>query len=115
MATVEPSMFWDQLIELIDEKRVIPVIGQDLLTISPSTGPTLLYPYIAERLARYLGVSPADLPKGGELNEVACRYISQGKSGQKIYAALKTIAAEIEALPVPEPLLQLAEIRPFQL
>jgi hypothetical protein len=119
MTAAEPSIFWDQLIELIDETRVIPVVGQDLLTIPTMTGQKLLYPYIAERLAKYLSVSPDSLPKGGELNEVACRYItickSKGKSAQGIYAALKTIAAEIDDLPVPEPLLQLAEIRPFQL
>ena len=34
---------------------------------------------------------------------------------QHVYAALKTVAAEAETLPIPEPLLQLASIRPLQL
>jgi hypothetical protein len=109
------SMFWDQLIQLIAEGKVVPVVGQDLLTIPESTGHHLLYPYLASRLAKYLNVRGDDLPDGSELNEVACRYLSKGKPVQHIYAALKTVAAESDALPVPEPLLQLAAIRPFSL
>jgi TIR domain/SIR2-like domain len=111
----EPSLFWDQLIQLIEEGRVVPVVGQDLLTLPASTGHKLLYPFLANRLASYLKVSTDDLPPGAELNEVACRYLSRGKPAQQIYAALKTVAAEAETLPIPEPLLQLAAIRPIQL
>jgi len=110
------SMFWDQLLQLIEEGKVVPVIGQDLLTVPESTGHRFLYPLLADRLANYLGVPTADLPVGSELNEVACRYLDTRKSkvGQ-IYSALKSVAAEVDALPVPEPLLQLAAIRPFSL
>ncbi len=111
----EFSIFWDQVIQLIDEGRIVPIVGQDLVTVPSSTGHTLLYPFLAERLARYLRVNADGLPEGAELNEVACRYLSKGKPVQHVYAALKTIAAEAETLPVPEPLLQLAAIRPIQL
>jgi TIR domain/SIR2-like domain len=114
-AIAEPSIFWDQLIQLIEEGKVVPVVGQDLLTLPDSTGHKLLYPFLAYRLAAYLKVSTDDLPPGAELNEVAYRYLSKGKPWQHIYAALKTVAAEAESLPIPEPLLQLATIRPFQL
>jgi hypothetical protein len=114
-AIAEPSIFWDQLIQLIEESKVVPVVGQDLLTLPESTGHKLLYPFLASRLAAYLKVSTDDLPPGAELNEVAYRYLSKGKPWQHIYAALKTVAAEAEALPIPEPLLQLAAIRPIQL
>ena len=58
------TMFWDQLLQLIEEGKVVPVVGQDLLTIPESTGHTLLYPYLAERLAKYLRVRADDLPAG---------------------------------------------------
>jgi len=103
------------LIQLIEEGKVVPVVGQDLLTVPESTGHKLLYPYLAQKLANYLKVSADDLPAGSELNEVAYRYLSKGKPAQQIYAALKTVAAEAESLPIPEPVLQLAAIRPFQL
>ena len=112
---IEPSIFWDQLIQLIEEGKVVPVVGQDLLTTPESNGRKLLYPFLAEKLAVYLKVSADDLPEGAELNEVACRYLSKGKPAQQVYAALKTVAAEAEDFPVPEPLLKLAAIRPFQL
>src|SRR5215510_12729383 len=111
----ELSIFWDQLLQLIEEGKVVPVIGQDLLTLPESTGHALFYPFLAERLARYLKVPADNLPKGGELNEVACRYLAKGKPIQHIYAALKTVAAESEALPIPEPLLRIASIRPLAL
>ena len=111
----DSNIFWDPLIQLIDERKVVPVVGQDLLTVPESTGHTHLYPYLAAQLATYLSVSATDLPAGSELNEVACRYLSKGKPIQRIYAALKTVAAEAEKLPPPEPLLQLAAIRPLDL
>src|SRR4051812_22518021 len=111
----ESSIFWDQLIQLIEEGKVVPVVGQDLLSVPESTGHRLLCPFLAARLAKYLKVSADDLPSGAELNEVACRYLSKGKPAQHIYAGLKTVAAEAEALPIPEPLLQLAGIQPIQL
>ena len=111
----DSSIFWDQLIQLIEEEKVVPVVGQDLLTMPESTGHTLLYAFLAARLAKFLGVPANDLPEGAELNEVACRYLSKGKPAQRVYAALKTVAAEADALPVPEPLLQLAAIQPLSL
>ena len=109
------TMFWDQLMQLIEESKVVPLVGQDLLTVPQSTGHALLYPFLAERLATYLRVRADALPEGGELNEVACRYLMKGKPIQHVYAALKTVAAEAEALPIPTPLVQLASIRPIQL
>jgi hypothetical protein len=60
-------------------------------------------------------VSAENLPEGAELNEVACRFLAQSNQVEDIYPALKAVASKVEALPVPEPLLQLADIRPLQL
>jgi len=104
------------LIQLIEEGRLVPVVGQDLLTVPESTGHKLLYPFLATKLAEYLEVSTDDLPDGAELNEIACRYLKDNRGKpQEIYAALKTVWAEAASLPVPEPLLQLADIRPIKL
>ena len=75
-------------------------MGQDLLTVPESVGYTLLYPLLANRLADYLKVSPDGLPDGAELNEVACRYLAQGRPAQQIYTALKMVATEAESLPL---------------
>ena len=103
--SLEPSLLWDQLIQLIDEGKVVPVVGQDVLTLPESSGATLLYPCLAQRLAAYLKVSAEDLPPGAELNEVAYRWLSARKPPQQIYAALKAVVNQAENLPIPEPLL----------
>ena len=61
----DSDIFWDQLLELIDEGKVVPIVGQDLLTVPESTGHTLLYPLLAQRLAKYLGIGDRDLPPAG--------------------------------------------------
>src|SRR5215471_10384371 len=108
-------MFWDILLQLIEEGQVIPVVGRDLLTISDGDRPKLLYPYLAEKLAVALEVSPENLPDGEELNEVACRFISAGNRVEDIYPALKPVASRAEtSLQIPEPLRKLAEISPLR-
>jgi hypothetical protein len=76
----------------------------------------LLYPYLAEKLARSLGVPSSDLPEGNEINEVACRYIASGNLVDDVYPALKRVMSQVEGtLQVPPALIKLAEIRPLQL
>ena len=57
----ETARFWDQLLQFIEEGRVVPIVGQDLLVCEIDGQTTLLYPYLAAQLADYLGV-PADPP-----------------------------------------------------
>lgn len=115
MTIAESSIFWDTLLQLIEEGKVVPIAGQDLLTIDTPAGSKLLYAHLAEQLAEYVGISADSLPAGNELNEVAYRFLAQGNQLEDIYPALKAVASKVEALPVPEPLLQLADIRPLQL
>lgn len=116
-AQTQTALFWDQLLERIHDGAVVPVVSKDLLTIQTDRGPDLLYAHLAARLADQLGVSSDGLSDDHELNDVACRYLSGGvdRPVQRIYAALKKVTIESETLPTPEPLLQLAAIRPFRL
>jgi hypothetical protein len=112
----ESAIFWDILLQLIAEGRVIPVVGRDALMVADEGRAQLLYPHLAEKLAVSLGVPSSDLPEGNELNEVACRYIATGNLVDDVYPALKRIASQVDgALPIPPALVKLAEIRPFQL
>jgi hypothetical protein len=113
--TSEGPRFWDQLLELVDEKRVIPIVGPDLLRLTVDGQPVLLYPYLAERLAEYLEVPGTDLPASGALHEVACRHLARGGDMLDLYPALKKVFPANGRLTLPEPLLQLAKIEPFQL
>lgn len=112
---LDQDMFWDQILQLISERLVVPVLGRDVLKISHQGSNTLLYPLLARHLAEYLSVSDAELPIGDELNTVACRYKRDGNRIEDIYAALKSVMPIVDQLSIPTPLRQLAEIRPLKL
>ena len=47
---------WEDLLNFIEEKRVIPIIGPELLKVDTESGPKLLLEWLAEKLAVRLGV-----------------------------------------------------------
>ena len=63
---------WDDLLNFIEEKRVIPIIGPELLKVETDSGPRLLYDWIAEKLAVKLNVDTSKLPTPYSLNDVVC-------------------------------------------
>src|SRR5262245_11160866 len=111
---VDTSRFWEQVLQVVDEGRVIPVVGPDLLLQSQGESPTLLYPLLAERLAQYLELADDGVPSPASLNAVACRYLARGNDPQDIYSALKAVMPPDTELPVPEPLVKLAQIGSFK-
>jgi hypothetical protein len=62
--------FWDDLLTYIDARRVVPVIGADLLRVDHQGRRVPLELLIAQRLADHLEVSPDDLPEEDALNAV---------------------------------------------
>jgi TIR domain-containing protein/SIR2-like protein len=114
-AHLEPERFWDQLLNVIDEGRVVPIVGPDLLTLTHQNRVTTLYSILAERLAAYLGLPDAGSPHEATLNAVACRYMAQGGELEDVYSAIKSIASAAGELPIPEALTQLASITDFRL
>jgi hypothetical protein len=54
---------WDDLLSFIEERRVIPIIGPELLMVGTDGGPRLLYDWVAEKLARRLNVDTSRLPQ----------------------------------------------------
>ena len=115
MESLAENRFWDQLLNLIGEGYVVPVVGPDLLKIRHQDCEVHLYALIARRLAEYIGVSGKDLPENDEINTVVCRYIEKGNRIEDIYSALKIVMPPDDEIPIPEPLNKLAEISPFKL
>ena len=66
---------WEDLLNFIEERRVIPIIGPELLKVETETGPRLLYDWIAEKLAGKLSVDIAQLPQPYTLNDVVCWFL----------------------------------------
>lgn len=114
-ASAETARLWEQLLQFLEEGRVIPIVGPDLLTLSLEGRDVALNTLVAERLAQHLHVPKAESPTEASLNEVACRYLAEGGELEDIYSAIKSVMPAREELPLPERLLKLAAIEPFKL
>src|SRR5688500_2851040 len=105
---------WEDLLNFIEEKRVIPIVGPELLKVETETGPRLLYDWIAEKLAAKLGVDTARLPAPCSLNDVVCWYLAGHGRREDTFTRMRTILREATFAP-PRALRQLAEISDFDL
>ncbi|MEY4940546.1 MAG: hypothetical protein RIQ93_2281 [Verrucomicrobiota bacterium] len=105
---------WGDLLNYIEEKRVIPIIGPELLRVETETGPRLLYDWLAEKLAARLNVDPCALPEAFTLNDVVCQFLAGRGRREEAYTRLRTILRETAFAPPPA-LQQLAQITDFDL
>jgi len=112
MADKNTERFWQQLLDFIEDGRVIPVIGPELLLLDINGEKTLLYSYFTQQLAKRLHVSiePEDT-----LDTVACRYLAEGGQREDIYPELKRVIPMLADIKLPDALLKLAEIKSFNL
>ncbi|HLY52332.1 MAG TPA: toll/interleukin-1 receptor domain-containing protein [Steroidobacteraceae bacterium] len=105
---------WDDLLSFIEERRVIPIVGPELLMVSTERGPQLLFDWAAERLAVRLNVSTAELPRPFTLNDVACVFLAQRGRREEAYVRLRSVIKEADFAPPPM-LRHLAAITDFDL
>ena len=105
---------WDDLLNFIEEKRVIPIIGPELLKVDTDAGPRLLYDWIAEKLAAKLNVDTARLPNPYTLNDVVCWHLSSHGRREDTYSRMRSLLREATFKP-PLALRQLAQITDFDL
>ena len=105
---------WDDLLNFIEEKRVIPIIGPELLKVDTETGPVLLYGWLAEKLAARLNVDTRLLPSPYSLNDVVCWHLSARGRREEAYTRIRSILREATFSP-PLALRQLAEITDLDL
>jgi hypothetical protein len=105
---------WDDLLNYIEEHRVIPIIGPDLLRVQTDTGLRPLYVWLAEKLAARLAVETGGLPQPLALNDVMCSYLGQRGRREEAYTRLRSIMRDVQFEP-PLALRQLAQITDFDL
>ena len=105
---------WEDLLNFVEEKRVIPIVGPELLKVDTEMGPRLLMDVLAERLASRLGVDTSLLSKPLTLNDVVCGYLAARGRREEAYPRLRSIMREANFTP-SKPLRQLAEITDFNL
>src|SRR5580658_1070102 len=105
---------WDDLLSFIEERRVIPIVGPELLMVSTERGPRLLFDWAAERLAARLNVPTADLPQPYTLNDVVCLFLAARGRREEAYVRLRSLIKDANFTP-PLALLHLAAITDFEL
>ena len=105
---------WEDLLNFIEEKRVIPIVGPELLRVETDTGPRLLYDWLAEKLAGRLNVDARTLPSPYTLNDVVCQFLASRGRREEAYTRLRTILRET-TFATPPALKQLAQITDFDL
>ena len=105
---------WDDLLSFIEERRVIPIVGPELLQIPTDRGPRLLYDWLAEKLAVRLNVDVRQLPQPYTLNDVVCWFLSARGRREEAYVRLRGILKDAN-LVAPTALRRLAAITDFDL
>ena len=105
---------WEDLLNFVEERRVIPIIGPELLNVETETGPRLLYDWVAEKLAGKLNVDTAQLPRPYTLNDVVCWFLASRGRREEAYTRLRSILRDANFAP-PLALRQLAQITDFDL
>ncbi len=105
---------WEDLLSFIEERRVIPIVGPELLRVQTERGPKLLLEWAAEKLASRLNVSRSDLPSPYTLNDVVCLFLAGRGRREEAYVRLRSVLKEAPFEPPPA-LRQLAAITDFDL
>src|SRR6202161_1200947 len=105
---------WDDLLSFIEERRVIPILGPELLQVATERGPRLLYDGLAEKLAGRLNVDVSQLPQPYTLNDVVCWFLGARGRREEAYVRLRGILKDASFEP-PRALRRLAAIPEFDL
>jgi hypothetical protein len=113
MSTLDDDA-WEDLLSFIEERRVIPIVGPELLQVVTPSGPTLLYDWLAERLAAKLNVDTSTLPRPFTLNDVVCLFLAARGRREEAYVRLRGILRDANFEP-PQSLRRLAAITDFDL
>jgi hypothetical protein len=105
---------WEELLDFIERKRVVPIIGPASSTLLVDGQAISLEAYVAERLPPLLDFPPGALPSNATLNDVVSGYLRRNGLRERLYRRVRQI---VDAAPLgPPPVLrQLAEIRQFNL
>jgi SIR2-like domain len=118
-ATMSAEFDWELLLDWLENQKVIPVIGQDLLYLQSEKGPVHLHQLIADRLITKHRVKRDQLPEDYTIADVACAVPDFGKDPQLVYSqvatAYKFVVNEQINGKLPEPIVQLARIPFFRL
>jgi hypothetical protein len=105
---------WEELLDYVEEERVVPIIGPASSTVTVEGRAIALEAYIAGELPSRLALPADALPSNPTLNEVVSAYLQRNGRRERLYRSIRNIVLEAPLTP-PQVLRQLAEIRQFNL
>jgi hypothetical protein len=107
---------WEDLLDYVQDGKVVPVIGHELIEADYQGQRISLQRLVAERLAEREKLT-VEWTRHFELNDAVCTYLANPQA--KLVGLYDRIAGFLRSLnppyPIPDPLLRLAEIGPFDL
>src|SRR5436309_46881 len=109
-----PESFWDNLLDYIQDRTVVPVVGSELVTVREGEQDVPLDGWVARRLAADLGLPAAELPARLALNDVVSMHQRREGDRVELYAQIHRLLRNAALTPA-EPLLALAGIPGFDL
>ncbi|MBP1682161.1 MAG: hypothetical protein H6Q35_2500 [Proteobacteria bacterium] len=113
-AELDLDDFWEDFLSSVEERRVIPIIGPELLQVRVGGEPLPLYRVVAERLADKLRVDMGEAPPQWGLDDVVCRYLQGRGRREELYPRIRAIMKELlTEVELPDALLKLARISAF--
>jgi hypothetical protein len=114
--SVAPSvspLFWRQLLALLDERRVVPIVGPEAMLVESSSGVEPVTTALARRVEALLELEATASPT---LHAVACRWLATAGPQRiaEVYGAVR-VALDEQPIAMPDTLRKLARIRAFDL
>jgi hypothetical protein len=109
-----PEGFWDNLLDYIEDRTVVPIIGPELVTVREGEREVPLYRWVAQRLAADLELPMAELPDGFGLNDVVSMHLRRRGEREELYAHIHRMLRHAALAPAA-PLRALAGITGFDL
>src|SRR5262245_39950371 len=107
---------WDDLIDYIQDGKVVPILGHELIQADYQGRRVSLQRLLAERLAEREKLNVQWMPHV-ELNDAVCTYLSNPQA--RLVGLYERVSGFLRALtppfPIPDALLRLAAIRAFDL
>ena len=114
LATLDDDA-WDDLLNFIEERRVIPIIGPELLKVETDIRPAPALRLDRREARRQARTSTLpELPQPYTLNDVVCWFLSSRGRREETYTRLRSILRDANFAP-PLALRQLAQITDFDL
>src|SRR5690349_9989366 len=80
---------WEDLLNFVEERRVIPIVGPELVTVETEAGAENLYTWLARMLGARLGLTGVNDGAVLTLNDIVVRHLAKRGRREDVYARIR--------------------------